>query len=181
MFSERQSSCIISISISIKFSILRYLIQSIPNPLIAYGATYICDMLPISKALCPITWPIMVMVMLFGSSKESKEYCMHTGPSWVQSRTPSHPCLLNWVRWWSFKFSFTWALVGPISWVAQHREPPPKRQKFGRLQKSGLSLGPVQVTEKQMALCGTFKTCAFFDMCCYLNISIMQLCCSKKG
>ena len=38
-----------------------------------------------------MTWPMMVMVM-FGS----KEYCMHIGPSWVQSRTPSHCCLVRW-------------------------------------------------------------------------------------
>ena len=39
----------------------------------------------------PITWPMMDMVM-FGS----KEYCMQIGPSWVQSTTPSHCCLVRW-------------------------------------------------------------------------------------
>ena len=37
-----------------------------------------------------ITWPIMDMFML-----ESKEYCMHIGPGLVQSRTPSHCCLIR--------------------------------------------------------------------------------------
>ena len=40
-----------------------------------------------------ITWPIMDMFML-----ESKEYCMHIGPGWVQSNTPSHCCLVSRVR-----------------------------------------------------------------------------------
>ena len=59
----------------------------------------------------------------------------------VQNPLPLLPGQM--VRLSNFKFSFTWALVGSISWVVQHREAPPKLQRFGQLQISVLCLGPV--------------------------------------